>query len=134
MILAVDIGGTKFAAGLVTAKGELIDRARVEVERDVVPEAHYTSLAGMVTEMMARARDQHHARIRAVGVGAAGPVARNLETVSPVNIPAWREFPLRARLARHDRDCRSTVTSTPRRSRWPKGGSAPRRVIPTSVR
>jgi glucokinase len=98
VILAIDIGGTKFAAGLVTAKGELIDRARVEVERDVVPESHYTSLAGMVLELMARARDQHHARIRAVGVGAAGPVARNLETVSPVNIPAWREFPLRARL------------------------------------
>ena len=98
VILAIDIGGTKFAAGLVTVKGELIDRARVEVERDVLPEAHFTSLAGMVTEMMTRARDQHHTRIRAVGVGAAGPVARNLETVSPVNIPAWREFPLRARL------------------------------------
>ena len=98
VVLAIDIGGTKFAAGLVTAKGELIDRARVDVERDVVPEAHYTSLAGMVTELMTRAREQHHARIRAVGVGAAGPAARNLETVSPVNIPAWRNFPLRARL------------------------------------
>ncbi|MCH9838779.1 ROK family protein, partial [bacterium] len=98
VILAIDIGGTKFAAGLVTVKGELIDRARVEVERNVVPEAHYTSLAGMVTELMERARNQHHVRIRAVGVGAAGPVARNLETVSPVNIPAWRGFPLRARL------------------------------------
>ena len=72
VILAVDIGGTKFAAGLVTARGELIDRARVEVERDVVPEAHYMSLAGMITDLMDRARDQHHARIRAVGVGAAG--------------------------------------------------------------
>ena len=38
VILAVDIGGTKFAAGLVTARGELIARARVEVERDVGPE------------------------------------------------------------------------------------------------
>jgi glucokinase len=100
VVLAVDIGGTKFAAGLVTAQGELLDRARVDVERDVVPEAHYTSLAGMVSEMIERAHDQHHARIRAVGVGSAGPVERDLETVSPVNIPAWREFPLRARL--HD--------------------------------
>ena len=98
VILAIDIGGTKFAAGLVTAKGELIDRARVEVERDVVPEAHYTSLTTIVNEMMERARDQHRVRIRAVGVGAAGPVARDLVTVSPINIPAWREFPLRKRL------------------------------------
>ncbi|MGB3735006.1 MAG: ROK family protein [Ilumatobacter sp.] len=98
VVLAVDIGGTKFAAGLVTARGELIDRARVEVERDVVPEAHYTSLAGMVDGLIERARDQHGAKVRAVGVGAAGPVSRGFETVSPVNIPAWRNFPLRARL------------------------------------
>ncbi len=98
VVLAIDIGGTKFAAGLVTAKGELIDRTRFEVERDVVPEAHYRSLALMIEELTDRARDQHGAKIRAVGVGAAGPVARHLETVSPVNIPAWRNFPLRARL------------------------------------
>jgi glucokinase len=99
VVLAIDIGGTKFAAGLVTTKGELVDRGRVEVERDVVPEAHYTSLTSMITEIMERADEQHRVRIRAVGVGAAGPAERNLETVSPVNIPAWREFPLRARLA-----------------------------------
>jgi glucokinase len=98
VMLAIDIGGTKFAAGIVTAKGELIDRARVEVERDVVPEAHFSSLATMVTGLMERATTQHGARIRAVGVGAAGPVERNLEAISPINIPAWREFPLRARL------------------------------------
>ena len=98
VVLGIDIGGTKFAAGLVTARGELIDRARVEVERDVVPEAHYTSLAGMVDGLVERARDQHGARVRAVGVGAAGPVSRGFETVSPINIPAWRNFPLRARL------------------------------------
>ncbi len=98
VVLAVDIGGTKFAAGLVTARGELIDRARVEVERDVVPETHYRSLAGMIEGLVERARDQHGAKVRAVGVGAAGPVSRGFETVSPVNIPAWRNFPLRARL------------------------------------
>jgi glucokinase len=98
VILAIDIGGTKFAAGLVTARGELIDRARVEVERDVVPEAHFSSLATMVAGLIERAKLQHGARIRAVGVGAAGPVERNLEAISPINIPAWRDFPLRARL------------------------------------
>jgi len=98
VILAIDIGGTKFAAGLVTVRGELLDRRRVEVERDVVPEAHFTSLQGMVEDLVERARNQHDVRIRAVGVGAAGPVERNLEAVSPVNIPAWRDFPLRARL------------------------------------
>jgi glucokinase len=98
VVLAVDVGGTKFAAGLVTPKGELIDRARVPVERDVVPEAHWTSLTGMITDVLARAHEHHDVRVRAVGVGCAGPITRNLDTVSPINIPAWREFPLRARL------------------------------------
>ena len=35
----------------------------------------------------------------ACGVGCGGPMAPAGETVSPLNIPAWRRFPLRARLA-----------------------------------
>lgn len=97
-VLAVDIGGTKFAAGLLTPRGELLDRARVEVARDVGPESHYTSLANMITGLLSRARGHHGVRVRAVGVGSAGPVTRNLETISPVNIPAWQDFPLRQRL------------------------------------
>lgn len=98
VMLAIDIGGTKFAAGLVTARGELIARSRVEVQRDVGPESHYTSLAGLVSDMQDQAVDQR-VSVRAVGVGSAGPITRQLETVSPVNIPEWREFPLRSRLA-----------------------------------
>ena len=46
--------------------------------------------------------NQHHVRIRAVGVGARpGPIARDLETVSPVNIPAWRGFPLQGATPGH---------------------------------
>ena len=97
VVLGIDIGGTKFAAGLITARGELVARARVEVERDVGPESHWTALAGLVAEMQLQAVEQH-ARIRSVGVGCAGPITRQLETVSPVNIAGWQEFPLRRRL------------------------------------
>lgn len=98
-VLAVDIGGTKFAAGLVTRRGELLDRTRVAVEPDVGPESHYTALAGIVTELVDRADQHHGVRLVGLGVGSAGPVTRDLEAVSPVNIPSWRDFPLRSRLA-----------------------------------
>ncbi|MBA2609664.1 MAG: ROK family protein [Actinobacteria bacterium] len=37
--------------------------------------------------------------LAAVGVGCGGPMTPKGETVSPLNIRGWREFPLRARLA-----------------------------------
>jgi glucokinase len=98
VVLAVDIGGTKFAAGLVTPRGELLDRAVVLVDQNAGPEAHFRALATIVEQQLGQA-DRHDVRIASVGVGSAGPITRHCETVSPVNIPAWREFPLRSRLA-----------------------------------
>lgn len=100
VILGVDIGGTKFAAGLMTMRGTLLDRNRVEVDPDVGPQSHFAALASIVAEMRENAASQHGARIRAIGVGCAGPIERNCETVSPLNIPSWRRFPLRDHL--HD--------------------------------
>jgi glucokinase len=98
VVLAVDIGGTKFAAGLISTRGELLDRAVVLVDQNVGPEAHFKALSGIVEQQM-DAAERHAVRVVCVGVGSAGPITRNCETVSPVNIPAWREFPLRERLA-----------------------------------
>jgi len=96
--LAVDIGGTKFATGLVTVRGELLDRSRVELERDVGPQSHFATLVSIVSEQLDQARDQHDVRVRAIGIGSAGPIDRNCETVSPLNIPSWRKFELRQHL------------------------------------
>ena len=40
-----------------------------------------------------------HAAVVACGVGSGGPMEPGGEAVSPLNIPGWRGFPLRARLA-----------------------------------
>ncbi len=98
VVLAVDIGGTKFAAGLVTGRGELLGRARVEIDRDGGPHDHAQRLESIVDEMMTHAEAQA-LRVRCVGVGSAGPITRHVETVSPINIASWRQFPLRQRLA-----------------------------------
>jgi glucokinase len=98
VILAVDIGATVFQAGLVSARGQLIDRARADIEPDVGPESNYTALASIVTEMLARAGDRHYSTIRALGVTSGGQVSRGLDVVSPLSVPSWRDFPLRERL------------------------------------
>ncbi len=97
--LAIDVGGTKFAVGLVTRSGDLLDRTQVRVDHGASADELFEDLAGAVDQMMARARDHHGVSPLVVGVGSAGPIEPNVETVSPLNILQWRGFPLRARLA-----------------------------------
>jgi glucokinase len=98
VVLAVDVGATHFQAGLVTARGVLIDRARAEIEVDDGPESQFTNLALIVTEMVDRAAARHSVAVRGIGVSSGGHVSRGLDRVSPLSVPAWRDFPLRERL------------------------------------
>jgi glucokinase len=89
-VLAVDIGGTKLAAGVVTDSGDVLARAQVPTPVDD-GEAMFAALVEVITSV--RTGDEV-----VCGVGCGGPMAPDGEHVSPLNIPGWREFPLRARL------------------------------------
>jgi glucokinase len=90
--LAVDIGGTKLAAGLVDLDGQVLLReARATDGADPWP-----GLAELVRSVLDRGGDEQG--IVAAGVGCGGPMTFGGESVSPLNIPGWRDFPLRARL------------------------------------
>jgi glucokinase len=93
MALAVDIGGTKMAAGLVDTEGELHWSAQVPTPHDDDSEVVWAALAGLV--------DTAPSAAVVCGVGCGGPTSSHNEFVSPLNIPGWRSFPLRARLAAH---------------------------------
>lgn len=91
-LLAVDVGGTKMAAGIVTVGGDLAARSERPTPPSQDPEAVFAALLDAVAEV--RTGDEI-----ACGVGSGGPMARGGESVSPLNIAGWRGFPLRARLA-----------------------------------
>jgi glucokinase len=95
--LAVDVGGTKVAAALVDAGGRLVGpAARAPTPEGLDAERLFTS----VTDVVAAARAGPAGALPVVcGVGCGGPMTPGGEEVSPLNIPAWRRFPLRARLA-----------------------------------
>ena len=96
--LSIDIGGTKCAVGLVTREGELIDRTSVAVNPRDNAEDLFSDIAEAVQQQLARAREHHGESPLTSGVACAGPSTHNLESVSPLNIPQWRDFPLRDRL------------------------------------
>ena len=99
LALSIDIGGTKFAVGLVNRAGELVDRTVVIVDHRDSGEELFEELAVAVRAQIARALEHHGSLPLVVGVGCAGPITWNVATVSPLNLPQWREFPLRDRLA-----------------------------------
>ncbi len=89
--LAVDVGGTKVAAGLVSVAGVVERHAQVPTAgRDA--EELFATLVGVIQQV--RSGDEP-----VCGVGTGGPMSPGGEEVSPLNIPVWRRFPLRRRLA-----------------------------------
>jgi glucokinase len=88
-VLAIDIGGTKMDVGVVDASGAILRRAKGAT----VGAEPWPGLAALIDEVMIGA-----ASVDAVGVGCGGPMSPLGETVSPLNIPGWRDFPLREQL------------------------------------
>ncbi|MFC1433274.1 ROK family protein [Streptacidiphilus sp. N1-3] len=98
LLAAVDIGGTKIAAGLVDRTGELLYQVSRPTPAQESGSAVLTAVHAAVEHLAA---DPRWGRVAALGIGSAGPVDTARGTVSPVNIPGWRDFPLVRSMAAH---------------------------------
>jgi glucokinase len=99
LVLAVDVGGTKMAAGLVTFDGDLVERAVVPTRSSVAGAGGddlWADLEEIVVKVQSAAGPDD--RLVVCGAGCGGPMSPGGDEVSPLNIPPWRSFPLRARL------------------------------------
>jgi glucokinase len=95
--MAIDIGGTKFAAGLVEPGGRLASWGRTATPRELDAEQLWRTLDALLTRLLTGAK-LGEAGLSGVGCGCGGPMEWPAGRVSPLNIPAWRGFPLRERL------------------------------------
>jgi glucokinase len=96
--LAVDIGGTKLAAGLVEPGGRVLHWSQVPTPANVDGEHLWRTLDALMTAVLTEA-GVAAAELAGCGCGCGGPMEWPAGVVSPLNIPAWRGFPLRLRLA-----------------------------------
>ncbi|WP_434587708.1 ROK family protein [Streptomyces sp. A5-4] len=91
LVAALDIGGTKIAGALVDGSGRILLRAQrptpAREDGETVMRAAEAVLAELTSSPLWE-------RAGAVGIGSAGPVDASAGTVSPVNVPGWRGFPL----------------------------------------
>ncbi|SDD13150.1 ROK family protein [Streptomyces prasinopilosus] len=91
LVAALDIGGTKIAGALVDGQGRILVRA----QRPTPAEAHGDTVMRSVEAVLGElAASPLWERASAVGIGSAGPVDASAGTVSPVNVPGWRDYPL----------------------------------------
>ncbi|MCH9719748.1 MAG: ROK family protein [Actinomycetia bacterium] len=94
--LALDIGGTKIAGGLIGSGGELLASAQVPTP----PGGSAEELFEAVSFAVEAALSEVDITPLALGVGCGGPMKWPSGDVSPLNIPGWRDFPLRDELQR----------------------------------
>jgi glucokinase len=87
--LAIDIGGTKIAVGLVDDDGTLIHQGKVPTP-DGDAEAIWAAIESLVSEALSTTGGG----VRGVGVASAGPIDLPNGTVSPINIVEWDRFPI----------------------------------------
>lgn len=98
LAIGIDIGGTKVAGGVVDPDGQVIVRARRDTpHRSTSPDVVENTIVEVVDELFAAVgRD----RVEAVGIGAAGFVAADRQTVVFAPHLSWRDEPLQDNLQR----------------------------------
>lgn len=95
LALAVDLGGTKVEAALVADDGVVLPGTRFRSPTG--PQRTSEELQAAVDEVVtsALATLPADAVLAGVGVGSAGPINEEHGLVSPLNMPVWRDYPLR---------------------------------------
>lgn len=99
LVLGVDIGGTKVAAGLVNSRGKVLCAARVAMPARETPEQGFRAVQDAIDSVMRHASER---TVKAIGACAPGWVDSTRGVLlSAANLPCWRNFPLAQKIEHH---------------------------------
>jgi len=97
-VLAIDIGGTKLAAGIVDSEGRILARGEIPTLAKDGLEPVLARIVGLGRDLLSRP-EVADIRVHRVGVGCAGPVDLKAGVVfNPPNLPGWVRVPLSDRI------------------------------------
>src|SRR5438105_3072484 len=103
LVIGVDVGGTKVAAGIVGPGGKILCRTRVPMichEDAASGLASVTSAIQSVSEQL-RTSGNPARLIHGIGICAPGPLDPKTGVVlNPPNLLCWRDYPLADEVAR----------------------------------
>jgi glucokinase len=96
--VGVDIGGTKVAAGLVDANGEIASQVR----EPMISNASAEEGLNAVLSAIARVMPEKEFGVAGIGICAPGPLdPKSGVILNPPNLPCWRNFPLADAVQQH---------------------------------
>jgi glucokinase len=91
VFVGVDVGGTKVAAGVVDANGEIVSQTRVPMVSTASAEEGLSA----VLQAIAQVLPEGDAQVAGIGICAPGPLDPITGVIlNPPNVPCWRDFPL----------------------------------------
>lgn len=97
LILGVDIGGTKVAAGLVDRSGKILVESRVAM---VAHESADRGLRAVFEAIDGAMRDPRAKKVGGIGICVPGWVDfHGAKLIKAANLPCWRNFPLARKIA-----------------------------------
>jgi len=94
-VLAIDLGGTKIFAAIISNKGQVMARKYCLTLADEGPEAVISRILSAIDHLLSQ-RNIDSSQLDSISIGAAGAidVERGLITSSP-HLPGWHDVPLR---------------------------------------
>ena len=100
LVIGIDIGGTKIAAGLVDRQGNILARALSHSHAGCPPDQVIEAVVQTVSSLLSSAQVTRQ-RIVGVGVGCAGHINCDCGVVlTNSNLPDWNYHPLRETLSK----------------------------------
>src|SRR5215470_4816675 len=94
LVIGVDIGGTKVAAGVVDSHGKILSHTRAPMNCHASAEAGLASVIEAIDAALSQEPESRW-RIHKIGICSPGPLdPRTGVVINPPNVPCWRDFPL----------------------------------------
>ncbi len=94
IVLALDVGGTKLAAGVVTGNGRVLSRAVIPAQAEDGPWSMIERLVDLGRQVVAEAGIDR-AAIAGIGIACGGPLDPEAGVIlSPPSLPGWDRIPL----------------------------------------
>jgi glucokinase len=91
ILLGVDVGGTKVAAGIVDMNGEILTHQRVTMASNDSAERGLEAVLSAIAQVLLDGATA----IAGIGICAPGPLDPKTGVIlNPPNLPCWRNFPL----------------------------------------